>query len=74
MWSRSFNFMLFSLWLFWRDARAVESGSLENCCAGNCTVGSNPTPSAIVRYFNATSQNTAINFVKSFIEKFRIPL
>jgi len=27
-----------------------------------------------VRYFNATSQNTAINFVKSFIEKFRIPL
>jgi hypothetical protein len=24
----------------------VEWDSLENCCVGNCTVGSNPTPSA----------------------------
>ena len=29
-----------------RGARAVESGSLENCCAFRGTVGSNPTPSA----------------------------
>ena len=26
----------------------VELDSLENCCAGNCTVGSNPTLSAIL--------------------------
>ena len=26
----------------------ADQDSLENCCAGNCTVGSNPTPSAIV--------------------------
>ena len=25
----------------------VDPDSLENCCVGNCTVGSNPTPSAI---------------------------
>jgi hypothetical protein len=30
-----------------RDARAVEEDSLENYCAGNGTVGSNPTLSAI---------------------------
>ena len=30
-----------------RGARAAESGSLENCCRGNSTVGSNPTLSAI---------------------------
>ena len=29
-----------------RGARAAESGSLENCCRGNSTVGSNPTLSA----------------------------
>jgi molybdate transport system ATP-binding protein len=29
-----------------RGARAVEWDGLENRCAGNCTVGSNPTPSA----------------------------
>ena len=25
----------------------ADQDSLENCCAGNCTVGSNPTPSAM---------------------------
>ncbi len=28
----------------------VELDSLENCCAGNCTVGSNPTLSAILHF------------------------
>ena len=28
----------------------VELDSLENCCAGNCTVGSNPTLSAIFQF------------------------
>ena len=30
-----------------RDARAVEWVSLENCCTGNCTEGSNPSLSAL---------------------------
>jgi hypothetical protein len=30
----------------WRGARVAESGSLENCCPGNGTVGSIPTLSA----------------------------
>ena len=30
-----------------RDGREDDCGSLENCCTGNRTVGSNPTPSAI---------------------------
>jgi hypothetical protein len=31
----------------------AESGSLENCCLGNWTVGSNPTLSATFhKYFN----------------------
>ena len=29
-----------------RDGRVDDCGSLENCCTGNRTVGSNPTPSA----------------------------
>ncbi len=33
-----------------RDVRAVEGACLENKCAGNGTVGSNPTLSAINRY------------------------
>jgi hypothetical protein len=37
-----------------RGARAAESGSLENCCRGNSTVGSNPTLSAIARALIAT--------------------
>ena len=32
----------------WRVAGVVELGSLENCCAGDRTVGSNPTLSAIL--------------------------
>ena len=31
-----------------RGARVAESGSLENCCRGNSTVGSIPTLSAII--------------------------
>ena len=31
---------------FRKGVRVVEGCSLENCCAGNGTVGSNPTPSA----------------------------
>ena len=27
----------------------ADPGSLENCCACKCTVGSNPTPSAIIK-------------------------
>ena len=33
--------------LLWRGVRVVEGDSLENYCAGNGTVGSNPTLSAI---------------------------
>jgi hypothetical protein len=29
-----------------RGARVADWGSLENCCARKCTVGSNPTLSA----------------------------
>ena len=29
-----------------RDGRVVEGGGLENRCAGNRTLGSNPSPSA----------------------------
>ena len=32
----------------WKGGRVVEGCSLENCRAGNRTVGSNPTPSAIL--------------------------
>ncbi len=32
----------------WRGAGVVELDSLENCCAGNGTVGSNPTLSAMI--------------------------
>ena len=31
---------------FWRGARVVESGGLENRCGGNSTEGSNPSLSA----------------------------
>ena len=34
-----------------RGARAAESGSLENCCRGNSTVGSNPTLSATANFY-----------------------
>ena len=33
-------------YLCWRDDRAVEGAALEKQCAGNGTVGSNPTLSA----------------------------
>ena len=32
----------------WRDGRVDEGGGLENRYMGNCIVGSNPTPSAIL--------------------------
>ena len=35
-----------------RDGRADEGGGLENRYTGDCIVGSNPTPSAIVRLVN----------------------
>ena len=35
-----------------RDGREDDCGSLENCCTGNRTVGSNPTPSAT--YYHLT--------------------
>ena len=31
----------------WRGGRVAEGAALEMPCTGNCTVGSNPTPSAI---------------------------
>ena len=33
--------------LGWRGGRVAEGAALEMPCTGNCTVGSNPTPSAI---------------------------
>ena len=35
----------------WRDARAVEWGGLENRCACERTVGSNPTLSSISLFY-----------------------
>ena len=34
----------------WKGVRVVDGNSLENCRAGNGTVGSNPTPSAKQQY------------------------
>ncbi len=35
---------------FWKCARVVESGSLENCCASNGTGGSNP-PTSVIKFW-----------------------
>ena len=43
--SSSFRVTMF-LVRFWKDGRVVEGACLECKCAGNSTVGSNPTPSA----------------------------
>ena len=47
----------------WRDAGAVERDSLENCCTGNRTGGSNPPLSAIVdaKQTHTLSQDAKIN-------------
>ncbi len=42
-----------------RGARAADSACLESTCAGNGTVGSNPTLSAMNSHNNLTQQGAA---------------
>ena len=44
-----FPFAFLLLPCFWRGAGVAELAALEMLCTGNCTVGSNPTLSAITQ-------------------------
>ena len=54
----------------WRDAGAVERDSLENCCTGNRTGGSNPPLSAIVKCKTNAHSFTRSTISKNIVENF----
>ena len=50
----------------WMGGRAVEGTGLENRQTGDRLVGSNPTPSAIIRLFSTTSSTKTLKYARLY--------
>jgi len=62
--SEAKNLLCSTFVALWRGDREAEGGSLENCCVGNGTEGSNPSLSAIILQGSGRSEKRVHNFCR----------